>query len=165
MSTLKTAIIAAGLLGCLASTAHAAPHGTCQAYASKAVAQHQKTLINKCGIGGKGWSSNHQAHFNWCISPSVKKVHLTSETGRRKRMLDKCLNAIHAMNKPGGKLAGQKCRDGKNTLRNTGFKSVKLRSSKGVFCRFKARKQGQKYLVDTTHNSRNGAKIVGFKTY
>ena len=165
MTPLKATIVAAGLLGCFATTANAASQGDCQNYASRAVAQHQKTLVNKCGIGGKGWSSNFQAHYNWCVSPSVKKIHLTSQTGRRKRMIDKCLNAIHAMNKPGGKLAGQKCRDGKNTLRNTGFKNVKLNSSKGVFCRFKARKQGLRYLVDTTHNSRNGAKIIGFKTY
>jgi len=62
--------------------------GRCKNYAATAVQQNQSNIDWKCGYSGPRWSSNYQAHYNWCMK--VSKLAADFESAERKKLLSKC---------------------------------------------------------------------------
>jgi hypothetical protein len=62
----------------------------CDAYAGAAVAQSQQNEIFKCGFSGPAWSSDFNAHRQWCLAPATKMQNLTAEDNARKQALAQC---------------------------------------------------------------------------
>ncbi len=60
----------------------------CKNYAATAVQQNQGNLDWKCGYSGPRWSSNYQAHYDWCMK--VPKSSADSEETKRKDLLKNC---------------------------------------------------------------------------
>ncbi len=164
-TTLSLAVLAT-----FSSTANAGPNDNCHGYSMQAVSQYKQALANKCGIGGLGWTTDYNMHRTWCQLPTTSTGELNHWSNKRKAAVHGCLQAISKLNnngkKPQGGIPwGSKCHQGKKEVKNAGFKNVKIWKNKGLYCQFTGRRQGQKYIVVTTQNSANGAKIVNFKTY
>lgn len=62
----------------------------CDAYAGAAAAQNQQNEIFKCGFSGSAWSSDFNAHRQWCLAPATKMQNLTAEDNARKQALVQC---------------------------------------------------------------------------
>mgnify|MGYP000315354057 CR=1 FL=1 len=60
----------------------------CKNYAATAVQQNQSNIDWACGYSGHRWSSNYQAHYNWCMK--VPKSSADFETEERKKLLNVC---------------------------------------------------------------------------
>lgn len=86
----------------------------CKIYAEMAVQQNQSNIDWGCGYTGNRWSSNYQAHYEWCMN--VPKSAADFETAERERLLNECLQpstsgdlAAHdwcyQLNKTGGTLS------------------------------------------------------------
>jgi hypothetical protein len=91
MSVLLTRLTA--LLAILAVTggvAQADPNLNCDAYAGAAVAQNQQNIAQGCGLKGGAWSSDFNAHRNWCRAPATTMADLTAEDNARNAALAQC---------------------------------------------------------------------------
>jgi hypothetical protein len=62
----------------------------CKDYASTAVKQNKQAIQLKCGFTGLGWSSNYQAHYNWCISDGKNLMAAGGEMEARNIDLKAC---------------------------------------------------------------------------
>ena len=62
----------------------------CDAYAGAAVAQNQQNENLGCGFGGAAWSSDFNAHRQWCRAPGTKMESLTAEDKARSAALAQC---------------------------------------------------------------------------
>lgn len=62
----------------------------CNQYASQAVTQHKKNIVEKCGFHGAGWSANYKEHLDWCQLDIVKMEHLTYSDSARTTALKQC---------------------------------------------------------------------------
>jgi hypothetical protein len=40
----------------------------CSQYARRGVEQNQENLTRKCGYSGSAWHSDHNSHYNWCMT-------------------------------------------------------------------------------------------------
>jgi hypothetical protein len=61
---------------------------SCEKYAEGAVLQNQENLKIGCGFLGPGWSSDHEAHFNWCKSGNLNNT--KGENTARQQALAQC---------------------------------------------------------------------------
>jgi len=157
------AAFAISLVGAFASTAQAGPQHNCNNYAAQAVVDYEKAAFNSCGVSGLGWTADFNMHKSWCEMPHITMADLTKWDRMRKDAVSKCVKTIQAPKTPVKIYTmSKKCSDGQNAVETAGFQAVKLYSHEGVLCRFTGEKQGEKYRIDTSHNSLAGAKIVGF---
>jgi hypothetical protein len=60
----------------------------CHNYAAKAVQQNQSNIDWNCGFSGPRWSSDYQAHHDWCMNVSESSTDL--ETEERENLLNLC---------------------------------------------------------------------------
>lgn len=66
--------------------AHAAPEAMCRQYAETAVRQYEEAVVlGVPNIGPPAWSSDYNAHFNWCLT--AEEAWLTSELQKREEAL------------------------------------------------------------------------------
>jgi hypothetical protein len=62
----------------------------CNAYADKAIAQHNENIKNKCGLSG-WFSNNRNAHLNWCLQGNnINQI--DKHTQGRDNALKRCKN-------------------------------------------------------------------------
>lgn len=65
------------LKGCFAAQATAKENAwinACRAYAKTAVSQNKENVRRKCNFTGGSWSSNEDAHFNWCLGANSSQT-------------------------------------------------------------------------------------------
>lgn len=60
----------------------------CDIYARMAVAQSAANTANRCGYSGNRWTSNYNAHYQWCMQ--VAPASVFSETQARVDLLKQC---------------------------------------------------------------------------
>jgi hypothetical protein len=60
----------------------------CNKYAKDAVLQNQENLKLKCGLSGSRWSSDYNAHLNWCMSGNLTMA--KGENTERQKALAEC---------------------------------------------------------------------------
>lgn len=90
-NSIAIAGIAAPILALLSATgARADANLNCDAYAGAAVAQNQQNESFKCGLSGPAWTSDFNAHRQWCLAPATKMQNLTAEDNARKQALAQC---------------------------------------------------------------------------
>ena len=63
----------------------------CNKYAQNAIDQQTANIALKCGKSGKGWSTNYNAHKNWCETNGVSVAMINTETSRRGVAVGACL--------------------------------------------------------------------------
>ena len=61
---------------------------TCDEYARISVSQNEQNLRRRCGFLGFRWSSDYNAHYQWCTSVSWEAA--DSETRAREQELRQC---------------------------------------------------------------------------
>jgi hypothetical protein len=80
----------------IACAAYADDNLNCDAYAAKAIQQHQQSQSLGCGFTGGAWSSDANAHRNWCRLPTVNMANLVTEDNARTAALAACLQLAAA---------------------------------------------------------------------
>jgi hypothetical protein len=75
----------------LAGPALADANLNCSAYAGIAVQQQEQNQSLGCGFQGGGWSTDFQAHYQWCASAGVTMANLVTEDEGRKQALNECI--------------------------------------------------------------------------
>ncbi len=61
---------------------------TCDDYARIAVSQHEQNLRRRCGFTGSRWTSDYNAHYQWCTTVPWESA--DSETRAREEELRRC---------------------------------------------------------------------------
>jgi hypothetical protein len=79
-------IVALAAVAGIASNAFA--QANCATYGKLALQQQQQNAEAKCGFSGPEWSSDLQAHINWCggVGPDQWRAQLQ----KRQQLLDAC---------------------------------------------------------------------------
>ena len=73
----------------------------CHAYAQRAVAQFNESLVHRCGFGGARWQGDFRPHYNWCLN--ARATARRSEEQAREAQLRQCKAAA------GGRRAQRYC--------------------------------------------------------
>lgn len=62
--------------------------GSCDVYASSAVAAYNENIQRGCGFSGAAWQPSYDSHFGWCMSAQQSSA--DSETANRRNALNTC---------------------------------------------------------------------------
>ena len=94
----------------LSTLANADPDLNCEAYAQSAMTEIQQGIDLGCGFQGLAWANDYALHFNWCKSPGVGIMDVSSEDQARLAGLEQCrkVNA-HANQHPTNTYGEQGC--------------------------------------------------------
>jgi len=84
------------LAGCLQAQKTAADKAAkdqCAAYANFAVQQAKENTQRRCGNTGSRWSTNWQAHFNWCMTAPLSAQQKETQI-RFKALKEQCFHRV-----------------------------------------------------------------------
>lgn len=73
-----------------AGPAGAAMTDACAGYAARAVDQQNENHARKCGFSGERWSTDWQAHFDWCRAHDAAAIRTASDE-RLRALKENCV--------------------------------------------------------------------------
>ncbi len=86
------------LLGLFITPVQADPNLNCGVYASEAIKEINEANALGCGFSGGRWTTDYNAHLNWCKTPGVTILHIGGEDQARLAQLEHCRENKQAQN-------------------------------------------------------------------